>query len=68
MSPETDWEPLKDYLRQDTRPGDMSHLERLQRIAGSLGKLSGEVRFGLEGPTFQEIGDTIGVEGALYGR
>jgi len=62
------WEPVRAYLVQPSRVGDMTHLERLQRVAGSLGKLSGEVRFGIEGPTMQEVGDVIGAQGALYGR
>ncbi len=40
-------------------------LAKLQAVAGSLGKLAGGVRFGLSGPTFEELGRTIGVGGPV---
>ena len=45
----------------------MTQLERLQRIAGSLGPKHAEsVRFGVtQGPNLQEIGEVIGTQPAL---
>lgn len=62
----TAWGYIHGYLqREPLGLNSMSNLERLQRIAGSLGKHAGEVRFGLSGPTFQEIGEVIGVQPAM---
>jgi len=51
------WEHVKDFI---TRPSNskMPNLEKLQRIAGSLGKYAGEVWLG--DLTMQDIGEVIG--------
>jgi hypothetical protein len=41
-------------------PG-MSNLERLQRIAGSLGKYADQVYYGQHGLTMKDIGGVIGI-------
>ena len=56
-----DWQHVKDYILSEC-PG-MPRLERLQRIAGSLGKYADDVWFG--GLTMGDIGRVIGVQGAL---
>lgn len=50
------WAHVKDYISTPC-PG-MPRLERLQRIAGALGKKAGEVWFGEL--TMEEIGEVIG--------
>ena len=57
-----EWQHVKDWLLADPGVG-MNRLERLQRIAGSLGKLADDVWFG--GLTMGDIGRVIGVKGAL---
>lgn len=63
--PETlpkEWEHIKEFISRDvpdTEPNKMPYLERLQRIAGSLGHNAGEVWFG--GLTVCDIAGTIGV-------
>ena len=57
------WNPtqyLAWYIQQPVPKGKMPHLEALQRIAGSLGKHAGEVRFGVHGFTMEEIGGALG--------
>ena len=70
---ETDpqWKKIEEYISRPTPKGQMPNLERLQRIAGSLGKLSGHVFFGLgptSGLTAEEIGKTLGVKGPLHDK
>lgn len=55
--------PLVRFLKADPR-----NLSKLQRIAGSLGKLAGEVRFGIDGPTFEDLGETIGVKPPIHAK
>ena len=60
-----DWRAVHAYL-QRPQVGRMSQLERIQRIAGSLGKHAESVRFGVTtGPNFQEIGELIGTQPAF---
>ena len=56
------WQHVKGWLLADPGVG-MPRLERLQRIAGSLGKYADDVWFG--GLTMGDIGRVIGVKGAL---
>lgn len=62
------WEHVKEYIQEETP--SMSRLERLQRIAGSLGKLAPHVWFGIgdtgTGLTMADIGSVIGTKEALY--
>ena len=51
-----EWQNVVNFLHKD--PGN---LEKLQRIAGSLGRNAEEVRFGVSGPTMDEIGRTISI-------
>ena len=65
--PEKDgWKQLRDYLKADP-----SRLEKMQRIAGSLGKHAHAVWFGIgpnaSGLTMEDIGKVIGVKPALVG-
>lgn len=55
-----DWQGVRVALRRDP-----DNLARLQAVAESLGKFSGEVRFGLSGPTFDQIGKQIGTGGPV---
>ena len=61
----TEWAHLKAWLADPGQTG-MPRVERLQRLAGSLGKLGDEVEFG--GLTISEIGKVIGVKGPLYSK
>jgi hypothetical protein len=64
--PSDGWPDVMAYiLREGPR---MANLERLQRIAGSLGKQAGEVWFGISGLTMEDIGEVIGTQEALCGR
>lgn len=62
-----DWQPVKAYISKPDHEG-MSNLERLQKVAGALGNRAEDVRFGLSGPTFKEIGKLLGKEEALWPR
>ena len=62
------WAHILEYISRGTAKGQMPNLERIQRAAGSLGKLAGEVRCGLNGPTFEELGRTIGTLPPLSGK
>jgi hypothetical protein len=61
------WAHVKEYIQSES-PG-MSRLERLQRIAGSLGKYSDQVYFGVNSEglqlTMDQIGKVIGTQPAL---
>ena len=62
------WAHLVEYIQQPC-PG-MPRLERLQRVAGSLGKYANEVYFGI-GDTaldMEQIGKTIGILPPMVGR
>ena len=61
------WQHVMDFIKRESNTS-MSNLEKLQRTAGSLGKNAGEVRFGLSGPTFEEIGKVIGALAPLHGK
>ena len=61
------WANVRDFIRAESS-SSMPNLEKLQRIAGSLGKNAHEVRFGLYGPTLEDIGNTIGVLPPLVSR
>ena len=83
---ETDpqWAHIEEFISRPTLKGQMSNLERLQRIAGSLGKYASEVRFGYYGSitlakdspaqmrcgglTMEEIGKVIGILPPLQGK
>jgi hypothetical protein len=62
------WQHVKEYIQSES-PG-MSRLERLQRIAGSLGKYADQVYFGVNSEglqlTMDQIGKVIGTKEALY--
>ena len=58
------WADVIAYLNEPDH--GMPNLERLKRIAGSLGKRAGEVYFGISGLTLEDIGAVIGVQGGLY--
>lgn len=63
------WEHVIDLISRPTnKPGDMPHLERHQRIAGSLGKYASEVWLGQGGLTAQDIGRVIGIQGPYVTR
>jgi len=47
---------------------DMPNLERLQRIAGSLGKYADMVFYGQDGLTMADIGKVIGTLPPVYGK
>ncbi|KKL95917.1 hypothetical protein LCGC14_1849730, partial [marine sediment metagenome] len=57
------WKVLHGYVKREGV--GMPNLERIQRIAGSLGKHAGEVRFGPYGPTLEEVGKLIGTQPAM---
>ena len=61
--PET-WQVVRDFISRPTE--GMSNLEKLQRIAGSLGRNADEVWFGLMGLTMGDIGRVIGMQEAKY--
>lgn len=55
-----EWQHIVSYISRDvpeTEPNKMPYLERLQRIAGSLGHNAGDVWF--SGLTMQDVGETI---------
>ena len=59
-----EWEAVRKFI---TFPGPgMPRLERMQRIAGSLGKYQSEVFFGLGGLTVKDISEVIGEQPPLY--
>ncbi len=60
-----DWLAVHAYI-QRPQVGRMSQLERIQRIAG--GKHSEHIRFGINGPTLEEIGSIISVLPPLITR
>ena len=60
------WKDVKAYVQRES--SGMPNLERLQRIAGSLGSQAGEVMFGVTGIMMEDIGSVVGVEGAKYGK
>lgn len=62
--PEGDVIPQAEKLKAFISRGD--NLEKLQRIAGSLGKLSNEVYF--MGMTFEDIGNLFGPLPGKYSR
>ena len=55
------WQGVQTAIRR----GD---LLKLKRVAGSLGDRADQVRYGLDGPTFERIGDVIGREQPAFGR
>ena len=59
-----EWQAVKTFLTTPA-PG-MPRLERMQRIAGSLGKYQSEVFFGLGGLTVKDISGVIGELPPLY--
>ena len=61
---EQGWRDLESYI-QRAGPA-MPNLERIQRIAGSLGPNADAVQFGITGITVQDIGTTIGTQPAKY--
>ncbi len=65
-SPKDGWPDVKAYISRESPR--MANLERLQRIAGSLGKCSGDVWFGVSGLTMEDIGSVIGTKEGLYAR
>ena len=58
------WADVKAYIERESPR--MANLERLQRIAGCLGKRAGEVYFGISGLTLEDIGKVIGVQEGVY--
>jgi hypothetical protein len=56
------WKDVKAYVERES--SGMPNLERLQRIAGSLG--ASEVMFGVTGITMADIGSVVGVEAAKF--
>ena len=62
------WEHVKEFISEPVTSwvvgGDMTRLERMQRIAGSLGKRAHGVWFG--DLTVEDIGKVIGVKEAMY--
>lgn len=63
-SPVDGWPDVKAYISREV-PG-MANLERLQRIAGALGKRVGDVWFGVSGLTMEDIGSVLGTKGGKY--
>jgi hypothetical protein len=62
--PSEGWRTVEAYISREGPA--MPNLERLQRIAGSLGKYAGDVWFGLSGLTMRDIGEVIGTQPARY--
>jgi len=60
------WQHVQEFIKRTEPPGTMPYLERLQRIAGSLGKNAHEVRFGIF--TMEDIGHVIGTLPPVIGR
>jgi len=60
------WVHIKEFVQRQEPPGTMPYLERLQRIAGSLGKNAHEVRLGAL--TLEDIGKVIGVMPPVIGK
>ena len=58
------WADVQAFILRDSPR--MGNLERLQRIAGSLGKYADDVMYGISGLTMQDIGECIGTQPALY--
>lgn len=56
------WAHVKEFISRPARPGDKGNLEKLQLIAGSLGKRADQVWFGLGGLTMADIGQTLGTK------
>ena len=65
-NPNDGWKDVEAFIKRDSPR--MANLERLQRIAGSLGKRSGDVWFGVSGLTMEDIGSVIGTQEGLYAR
>ena len=63
-SPVDGWPDVKAYISREV-PG-MANLERLQRIAGALGKRAGDVWFGVSGLTMEDIGSVLGTKEGKY--
>ena len=64
VTPLDGWPDVIAYIERDSPR--MPNLERLQRIAGSLGSNASEVWFGVTGLTMQDIGEVIGIQPSLY--
>ena len=62
------WQHIKEVVQRKEPPETMPYLERLQRVAGSLGKNAGEVRYGVHGLTFEDIGNVIGILPPVIGK
>lgn len=60
------WQHVKDYISAPCT--GMNRLERMQRVAGSLGKNSGRVWFGFKGLTMADIGRVIGTQEPAHSR
>lgn len=63
-NPVDGWPDVKAYISREA-PG-MANLERLQRIAGALGKRAGDVWFGVSGLTMEDIGSVLGTKEGKY--
>ena len=61
---EPGWADVQAFILRDSPR--MANLERLQRIAGSLGKYADDVQYGISGLTMLDIGEVIGTQPALY--
>ena len=61
---EPGWADVQAFILRDSPR--MGNLERLQRIAGSLGKYADDVMYGISGLTMLDIGEVIGTQPALY--
>ena len=59
--PQDDVNPMSAFIKRDK-----GNLGKLQAVAGALGKLGKEVRFGLNGPTITELAATIGQAPPAY--
>ncbi len=57
--------PMSAFISRPSN-SSMSNLGKLQAVAGALGKLGKEVRFGLDGPTITELAATIGQAPPAY--
>lgn len=63
-NPSDGWKDVEAFISRES-PG-MDNLERLQRIAGALGKYAGDVWFGVSGLTMEDIGSVIGTMEGKY--
>jgi len=61
----SEWQVVKDFISRESN-SKMPNLEKLQRIAGSLGKYADEVWFGEL--SMGDIGRVIGVQAASFTR